>query len=151
GDALLHAARRLLVGAAHGQEPVDLLARDALCEAQERGVRAHRLAIILKELDAADRRDEGDDLNAVRGAEPLIRDGSGGDTGDGLTGAGAAATRRGLDAVLLEVGPVGVGGAWEDVDGGVAVVARALVLVGDGEEDRGAEGAAELGARVDGD
>jgi aspartate aminotransferase-like enzyme len=44
-----------------------------------------------------------------------------------------------------------VGRAGVEVDGLVAVVLGALVLVGDGEEDGGAEGAAVLGSGVDGD
>lgn len=44
-----------------------------------------------------------------------------------------------------------MGGAGVEVNGLGAVVVGPLVLVGDSEEDGGAEGAAKLGAGVDGD
>lgn len=53
-----------------------------------------------------------------------------------LTGTGTATTAGGLEAVLEEVGPVGVRGARVEI--GFRVVVRALVLVGDGQSDGGA-------------
>lgn len=151
GDVVLHAARDGLVGAAHGQKLVDGLAVDVAQQAQVVGVGAG--AGVLggggEEVDGADAGDEGDDLDAVGQAQVLLGDGAGGDAADGLAGAAPAAAGRGLDAVLLEVCPVGVRGPRVLVDGGVAVVLGALVLVEHAQANRGAEGDAELGARLD--
>lgn len=151
GDVILHVARGVLVGAAHGQELVDGSAIDALQQAQVLGVRAGAgvLGGRRVEVDSADAGDEGDDLDAVGEAQVLLGDGPRSNAANCLTGAAPAAAGRGLDAVLLEVCPVGVGGPGVLVDGGVAVVFGALVLVHDTQADWGAQGDAELGARLD--
>lgn len=150
GDAVLHAAPSFLVGASHRQELVDVGAGEGLGEAEEAGVGAHGVSVA-EELDGADGGDKGDNLDAVGLAQPLLGDGAGGHTGNGLARTAAAAAGGGLDAVLFEVGPVGMAGTGVEVDGLVAVVLGALVLVGDGEEDWGAESEAVFGAGVDGD
>lgn len=100
-------------------------------------------------MDSADAGDEGDDLDAVGEAQVLLGDGAGSNASNCLAGAAPAAARRGLDAVLLEVCPVGVRGPGVLVDGGVAVVFGALILVHDTQANWGAQGDAELGARLD--
>lgn len=89
--------------------------------------------------DPADAGDEGDDVDAIGQAQVLLGDGAGGDTANCLAGAAPAAAGRGLDAVLLEVCPVGVRGARVLVDGGVAVVLGALVFIHHKQADRGAQ------------
>lgn len=56
------------------------------------------------------------------------------DAGDGLARRAPATARRGLDAVLPEVGPVGVARARVEVGVAAATVAGPLILVGDGQE-----------------
>lgn len=148
GDLVLHAAVGRVVGAAHGEELVDLFAGEVLAKAEEGGVGAHGLGVV-KELDVADRGDKGDNLHPIGLLQPLLRDGTGGHARNGLARTTPAAARAGLDAVLLEVGPIRMAGAGVQVDGLVAVVLGALVLVGHGEEDGRAERAAVLDARVD--
>lgn len=151
GDQVLHAARGGLVGAAHGQVGVDGLAGDGLQQLEEVGVRRGRRVLGggREQVLLADAAHEGDNLDAVGQLEVFLGDGAGGDAADGLAGAAPAAARGGLDAVLFEVGPVGVGGAGVHVHGGVAVVLGALVLVEDEHADGGAEGEAGLGAGLD--
>lgn len=151
GDELLHAAGRGLVGAAHGQVGVDGLAGDGLQQLEEGGVGRGRrvLGRGREQVLLADAANKGDNFDAVGEAQVLLSNGPRGDAADGLAGAAAPPARRGLDAVLFEVGPVGVRGAREAVHGGVAVVARALVLVEDEHADGGAERDAGLGARLD--
>lgn len=100
-------------------------------------------------MDLSNRRDKGDDLDAVGDLQVLLGDGTGSDTADGLTSRRASSTGRGLDTVLLEVGVVGVGGARIEV--GLGVVVGTLVLVADLEGDRCAEGDTVLDTGVDDD
>lgn len=146
-DALLHALARLLVRAADGEEAVDLVAGEGVGEAEKGRVGAHGVGVA-KQLDVAHGRDKGDNLDAVGLAQPLFGHGAGGDAGNRLAGGAAAAARGGLGAVLFQVGPVGVRRARVEVNRLVAVVLGPLVLVGHGEQDGRAEGAAKLGARV---
>jgi hypothetical protein len=66
-----------------------------------------------------------------------------------LASTASATSAAGLDAVLLQVGPVGVTGAGVQVHGAVAVVLRSLVLVHDAHANGGAQGDSKLGARLD--
>lgn len=136
GDVVLHAARGGLVRAARGQELVDGGAVDALQQAQVLRVRAGAGVLGGRGVgvDAADAGDKGDYFDAVGQAQVLL-----GDAAGYPAGAAPAAAGRGLDAVLLEVCPVGVRGPGVQVDGGVAVVLGALVLVEHAQADRGAE------------
>lgn len=131
GDVVLHAARGVLVRTAHGQELVDGGTVDALQQAEVLRVRAGARVLGGRwvEVDSADAGDEGDDLDAVGQAQVLLGDGAGGDAANCLAGAAPAAAGRGLDAVLLEVRPVGVRGARVLVDGGVAVALGELILI----------------------
>jgi hypothetical protein len=52
-DAVLHLAAEFVVGAANGEELVDLFASDGLSKAKKGGVGAHRIGIV-KELNLAD-------------------------------------------------------------------------------------------------
>lgn len=138
GNAVLHAAAGVFVRTADREEFVNLGLGDGLGEAEEGRVRAHAVSVV-EELDVANGGDKGDNVNAVGLLEPLLSNSACSNTGDRLAGTAAAATRAGLDAVLLEVGPVSMAGARKEVDGLVAVVLGALVLVGDSEEDGRAE------------
>lgn len=100
-------------------------------------------------MDLSNRRDKGDDLDAVGDLQVLLGDGTSSDTADGLTSRRASSTGRGLDTILLEVGVVGVRGARVEV--GLGVVVGALVLVADLEGDRRAEGDTVLDTGVDDD
>ena len=124
GDQILHALVGLGIGAADGQVAVDGLAGDGVDELEEFGVgaRAGVFGRGREEVLGADRGDEGDNLDTVGELKVLLGDGTGSDAANGLTGRGAAATRRGLDTVFLEVGPVGVGRTGVHVHGLVTVV-----------------------------
>jgi hypothetical protein len=66
-----------------------------------------------------------------------------------LASTASATSTAGLDAVLFQVGPVGVTGAGVQVHGAVAVVLGSLVLVHDAHANGRAQGDAKLGARLD--
>ncbi|RBQ72295.1 hypothetical protein VDGD_21454 [Verticillium dahliae] len=153
GNVVVHGLGRLGVWAAHGQELVDGGAVDGLQEREEGGVRRGRgvLRGRREEVDVADARREGRDLGAVGLAQVLFGNGAGGDAGNGLARRGAAASGGSLDAVLGEVGPVGVRGTRETVHRLVAVILGTLVLVGHEHAKRCAQGVAKLGAGLDGD
>ncbi len=68
---------------------------------------------------------------------------------NGFAGGTTAAAGGGFDAVFLEVGEVGVGGARIFIHSGVAIVFGPLVFVEDDEPDGGAEGDSEFGAGLD--
>ncbi|KAJ0158688.1 hypothetical protein CTA2_11079 [Colletotrichum tanaceti] len=152
-DEVNHLVVGLFVRAADGEVLVDGVAVDGVEQREEAGVRRRGRVLRRRreEVAVADAGREGGDLGAVGFAEVLLGEGAGGDASDGLAGGGAAAAGRRLDAVLLEVGPVGVGGTGEHVHGRVAVVLGALVLILDEHADRGAKGDAELGAALDDD
>lgn len=136
GDEGLHLLRGVRVRAADGQELVDAGARERVGEGEgeEGRVGGEGVGVALEEGDVTHRRHEGDDLDAVGLGQPLLRDGTGGHTSNSLAGRAPATARRGLDAVLLEVGPVGVRGTRVEVRRAAAVVAGPLVLVGDGQQ-----------------
>ena len=85
-------------------------------------------------------------FRANEAALPALGDGAGGDAADGLAGGAAAAAAAGLDAVLFEVGPVGVAGARIEI--GLRVVPGALVFILDKKTNRSAESDAVLDARL---
>lgn len=147
-NQLLHASRGGLVGTAHGQVGIDRLARDALQQGQERRVRRGRrvLGRRREEVFGADAAHKGDNLDAVCQLEVFFGDCARCDAADRLAGAAPAAAGRGLDAVLFEVGPVGVRRAGVQVHGGVAIVLGALVLVEDEHADGRAQGDAAFGS-----
>ena len=99
---------------------INLLAGDGLEEVQELWAQSILNGIVILgfgwrrdrrgELDLADRRDERDDLDAVDSLEVLLGDSTSSDTADGLACAAASTTAARLDAVLLEISPVGVAG-----------------------------------------
>ena len=97
----------------------------------------------------SDGRDECDGRGGVGEGEVFLGYACGGDAADGFAGGAAAAAGGGFDAVLFEVGEVGVRGARVPVHGGVAVVFGALVLVAHDHGDGRAEGEAEFGAGLD--
>lgn len=118
------------------------------------------------ELLVADGRGESDNLNAVGELEVLFGDGSGSNTActmsvnefrqgnryrltDGLASTASTTSTAGLDAVLLQVSPVGVTGTRVQVHGAVAVVLGSLVLVHDAHANGGAQSDTKLGARLD--
>ena len=135
-DALLHAGGGVRVRAADGEELVDAGAGEVLGEGEEGRVGGQGVGVgaALEEGDVADRGHKGDNLDAVGLGEPLLSDGAGGHAGNGLAGGAPPAAGGGLDAVLFEVCPVGVGGARVEVDGLGAVVVRALILIRHGQE-----------------
>lgn len=68
---------------------------------------------------------------------------------NGLTGTTATTTAAGLDAVLLEVGQVGVTGAGVQVHGAVAVVLGSLVLVAHHHANRSSQCNSKLRSGLD--
>lgn len=68
---------------------------------------------------------------------------------DCLTGTAAATTAAGLDAVLLEVGEVGMAGTRVQVHCAAAVILGPLVLIADHHTNWGAQCNPELCARLD--
>jgi len=68
---------------------------------------------------------------------------------DGLTGTAAATTTAGLDAVLLEVGEVGMAGTRVQVHCAATVVLGPLILIADHDSNWSAQCNAELCARLD--
>jgi hypothetical protein len=134
GDEGLHLLRGVRVRAADGQELVDAGARERLGEGEEGRVGGEGVGVALEEGYVTHRRHEGDDLDAVGLGQPLLGNGTSSHASNRLTGRAPAAARRGLDAVLLEVGPVGVRGTRVEVRRAAAVVAGPLVLVGNGQQ-----------------
>jgi hypothetical protein len=63
-----------------------------------------------------------------------------------LASTASATSTAGLDAVLLQVGPIGVTGAGVQVHGAVAVVLGPLVLVHDAHANGRAQGDSKFGA-----
>jgi hypothetical protein len=103
---------------------VDGLAVDVLEELEEGRVRA-RAGVLGRwgeQVDVADGAGESDDLDTVGQLQVFLGDGAGRDTANGLARATPAAAAARLDAVLFEVGPVGVAGSRVDVHGLVAIV-----------------------------
>mmetsp|Transcript_10855 Transcript_10855/g.34953 ORF Transcript_10855/g.34953 Transcript_10855/m.34953 type:complete len:515 (-) Transcript_10855:38-1582(-) len=95
----------------------------------------------------ADGRDPARDVRAVGDRQPLLGDGAGRDAPDGLAGRRAPATRRRLVAILEQIGQVGVTRPRDVAH--LLVVPRALVLVGNKQPNRSAQGVAVLGAGHD--
>lgn len=143
GSQILHLLCNGSIRAAHGKELVNLFAGEGIDKPEELGVAAERVDVV-KELDLANRRHKGDNLDTVGLAQPLFSNSTGGDAGNGLAGTAAATTGGGLDSVLFEVGPVGVGGARVHVDCFRSVVFRALVFIHDCESDGRAQAYAML-------
>ena len=94
----------------------------------------------------SNRRHESNDLNTIRLLEIFLGDGACSYAADGLSSAAPSASAAGLDAVLLEVGPVGVAGARIEI--GLRVVPGALVFILDKKTNRSAESDAVLDARL---
>lgn len=63
---------------------------------------------------------------------------------DGLTGTAAATTAAGLDAVLLEVGEIGMAGTGVQIHCAATVVLGPLVLVADHHSNWGTQCDTEL-------
>lgn len=151
GDQVHDPLGSFLIGAAGGEEAVDGLAVDGVDEGEEGGVRAW--ARVLgggrEEVDVADGAGECDDLDAVSQSQVLLGDGASCNAADGLAGATSSTSAAGLDAVLLEVGPIGVAGPGEAVHSLVAVVLGSLVLIQNEHADWRSEGDAKLGAGLD--
>ena len=104
--------------------------------------------INLWRLNIADRAHPGDNLRAVGLAQPFFGNGPGRHPADGFPGAGPAAAAGRTDAVLALVGEIGMGGTGNPAH--FAVITWPLILVVDQEHDRGSQGSAEFGARVNG-
>jgi hypothetical protein len=66
---------------------------------------------------------------------------------NGLAGTGTSTARRSLESILEQVGPVGMGRAWEEI--GLGVVVGPLILVGDRQSDWCAQCVSKLSARQD--
>lgn len=148
GNFVLHALRNSSVRAADGEELIDLLAGEGVNKLQELGVAAKGIDVVaigqrsvLEELDVANGRNKGNDLDAVGLAQPFLGNSTGSNAGNGLAGTASATARGGFDTILLKVSPVSVRGAGVEVDGLGAVVVRALILVGHGQENRCAQSA----------
>ena len=116
-----HALGGLRVRATSGVS-IDLLAGDGLEELDKLWAQSILDSVVVLrrglgwrsdrrgELDLANGRDKGNDLDAVDSLQVLLGDGAGGNTADGLASAAASTTAARLDAVLLEVSPVGMAG-----------------------------------------
>lgn len=111
-----------------------MFAGDGIRETEECRVGAHGVGVT-EELNVSDGRDKSDNFDAVRLMEPFLGDGTGSDAGNRLTGTTPATARAGLDAIFLELSPVGVRRAREQIDRLVAVVLGTLVLVRHGQQE----------------
>lgn len=100
-----------------------------------------------RQLDFSDAPHKRDDLDPPRFFQVLFGDSARGDTTNGLSGGSAAASARRLEAVLGEIGVIGVRRTGEEISLGVVV--RSLVLVVNEESDRRAESDTMLGTRLD--
>ena len=97
--------------------------------------------------DLADASDKGDNLHAVRLFQVLLSDGASGHTSDRLSCRGSTTPGRRFDAVLDEVGVVGVRGSWVQIRLGVVV--WSLIFVVDEETDWRAKRHSVLGSTLD--
>lgn len=142
GNLVLHALRDGRIRATDGKELIHFLAGQGVHKLEKLGVAAKGVDIVtvgqrsvFKKLDVAHGGNKRNDLDAISLAQPLLGDSAGSNASNGLAGTTSATARGGLDTILLEVSPVGVGGAGVEIDCLGAVVVRALILVRYGQED----------------
>lgn len=151
GDLVGHAGGGFLVGAADGEEAVDLVAGYCVQQFEVNGVRCGGGMgwCGWEEVFVADGIDEGDDLDAVGEFEVFFRYGACGDSADCFTGTASAAATAGFDAVFHLVGVVGMTGPRVFIHCAITIVSRALVFVEDAEGDWGTECKAMFCAGLD--
>jgi len=149
-DDLGHACGGFFAGAAGGREGVDGLAVNGFQEVEEFGVRGGGGVLGGRgdEVLIADRGDERHNLNAVRKTQVLLRDSTGGNTTNCLTGTATATTTASFDTVLFEVSQIRMAGARVQIHRAAAVVLGSLVLVADHHANRCSQGDSEFRSRL---
>lgn len=93
-----------------------------------------RIPLLERDFDLADLTDKRDKLDAIRLAQVLFRNGAGGDPSNRLPRRGPSSTTGRLDAVLGEVGEIGVTRPREEIR--LGIIMRPLILVLNDQADR---------------
>lgn len=140
-DNLDHLLTQSQIGTSHGAGGVDTFSGDALKGADPLLVGGGSVHGHIANL-----RNKGDNLNVVDGSQVLVGDGAGSHSANGLSGRRSASARRSLDAVLLLVGVVGMGGSRVVVH--LRVVMGSLVLVLNQHSDGSTQSLAVLGSAL---
>lgn len=151
GDFFGHSLRRLGIGAAHGEEAVDLVTGDGGEKGEEGrvgccgwvGGRGG------EEMFVSNRGDKGDYFHAMRESEIFLCNRTCSYPTNCFPRTTSTSTAAGFDAVFLLVGVVGMARPREHIHGASTVIFWPLVFILDHQTDWCAQGDAKLGAGLD--